>query len=238
MPFALEPQTNCPFIIPEDDGDDGHEESDWASSVSEDEEDDDAGEDEEHENCFDTNTHEASHPEDTALPLPSRLGHDVLKNPVIEALAKEEVELRIVQATGALQQLRLALGLKSALFRNLVRGAKTQRTKTRAWRSLKPVEAAVRLHAQEYRIARQALLQLGASPRILARFPVLSKEDCKMSGDVVEENRLGQRSEHVSWVWRADWGAKNDKNAWEQESESMYTYWHKDANINGMQFNV
>jgi hypothetical protein len=150
----------------------------------------------------------------------------------------EEVELRIKQASRALQQLRLALGLKSALYRNLIRGANTQYKKTRAWRSLKPVEGAVKRHTQEYRMARQALVQLGASPPILARFPVLKKEDCKMSGDIVEENRVGQRSEHLSWVWRVDCGATSDKKGWEEESKFIDSYMHHSADLATTKLNV
>jgi hypothetical protein len=68
-------------------------------------------------------------------------------------------------------------------------------------------------------MARQALVELGASVAILARFPVLRKEDCKMGGDIEEENRVGQRSEHVSWIWRVDSGESFDKDEWQQESE-------------------
>ena len=122
------------------------------------------------------------------------------------------------QASAALQQLRLALGLKSALFIHQVRGANSQRIKTRAYRSVKTVEDTVRQHAQEYRIARQGLIRLSVSPTVLAKFPSLEKGDCKMSRDIVEENRVGQRNEHVSWIWRIECGANGDQSAWEEES--------------------
>jgi hypothetical protein len=44
----------------------------------------------------------SSHPETAYLPLPSHLGHDHFKNPLIAALAAEEVNLHMDQASDAL----------------------------------------------------------------------------------------------------------------------------------------
>ena len=222
MPFSLDQRTSKPIklAIPDHDVEDGGDESGWASYASDDEDDEDEDqEDQEEEDLENRVVEMASHPEDAALPLPSRLGHSHFNNADIRALAVKEVELWVKQASGALQQLRLALGLKSAFVKNRIRGANTQHTKTRAQRAFKPVQAAVMHHTQDYRIARQALVELGASAAILARFPVLRKEDCKMGGDIEEENRVGQRSDHVSWIWRVDCGESFDKDEWQQESE-------------------
>jgi len=210
------------LAIPDPDVEDEGDESGWASYASDDEDEDDEDQDndnEEEEDLENKVVEMASHPEDAALPLPSHIGHSHFNNADIRALAVEEMDLRVKQASGALQQLRLALGLKSAFVKNRIRGANTQHRKTRAWRAFKPVQAAVMHHAQDYRIARQALVELDASAAILARFPVLRKEDCKMGGDIDEENRVGQRSDHVSWIWRLDSGESFDKNEWQQESE-------------------
>lgn len=218
MPFTLDPSKSRPnkLALPDHDAEDGGDESGWASYASDDEDD----EDEEEEEDLDNKVVEmASHPADVALPLPSRLGRSHFNNPDIRALAAEEVDLRVKQASGALQQLRMALGIKSAFIKNRIRGANTQYTKTRAWRAFKLVQAAVMRHTQDYRIAHQALVELGASAAILARFPVLRKEDCKMGGDIEEENRVGQRSDHVSWIWRVDCGETFDKNEWQRESK-------------------
>jgi hypothetical protein len=158
-------------------------------------------------------------PEKAPLPLPSYLVKDKLSDPVIAALAEEELQLRKSYALEALHQLRLSLGLKSALFRKSIATAKSQKKKTRAWRSIRAVEAAVGLHAQEYRIVRQGLLRLQASPSAMVKFPPLMKEDMKMSRDVVEENRIGQRSEHVSWIWRVDGGVVDRQSALLTESK-------------------
>ena len=167
-----------------------------------------------------------SNPEKAFLPLPSHLGLHYLKDPVIAALAADEVDLRVNQASEALQQLRLSLGLKSALLKNSVALAKSQRTKTRAWRGVKVVEISVRRHSQQYRNDRQALLQLGAPTSVMDRFPDLKKEDLNISLDVVEENRVGQRSDHVAWIWRIDTGSISDQDALLQESECCFWLVH------------
>jgi hypothetical protein len=164
-----------------------------------------------------------SYPEKALLPLPSYLGPDHISNPIIAALAKEERSLRKSQALEALHQLRISLGLKSAMFRKSIALAKSQKTKTRAWRSFLTVQAAVNLHSQEYRTAQHALLQLNTSPTVLAQFPELRKEDLKMSRDVVEENRIGQRSEHVSWIWRLDGRMIDKKSALLTESKHLFS---------------
>jgi hypothetical protein len=163
-----------------------------------------------------------SNPEKAFLPLPSQLGNDYFEDPVIAALAAEEANLRVTQASEALQQLRLFLGLKSALVKTSVASAKSQKTKTRAWRGVKTVETNVRRHSQRYRRARQSLLRLGAATSVMDKFPDLKKEDLKMSRDVVEEDRLGQKSDHVSWIWRIDCGSISDQDALLQESECCF----------------
>jgi hypothetical protein len=60
----------------------------------------------------------------------------------------------------------------------------------------------------------------------MKKFPVLKREDLKMSGDIVEENRVGQRSEHVSWIWRQDHGEQAGKQALLDESECLLMYSH------------
>lgn len=182
-----------------------------------DEEDDD--DDDEDSGDEDEDAPLGSHPETAYLPLPSHLGCDQFKNPLIAALAAEEVELRMDQASEALQQLRLSLGLKSALFKSSVSVAKTQYTKTRAWRAINTVDISVRRHAQQYRTAHRALVHLGAPGVVMARFPVLKNEDLKLSRDIVEENRFGQKSEHVTWIWRVEGQSMSGEDEWLTESE-------------------
>jgi hypothetical protein len=122
MPFSLDQRTSKPtnLAIPDQDVEDGGDESGWASYASDDEDDEDEDkEDEEEEDLENKVVEMASHPEDAALSLPSHLGHSHF-NADIRALALEEVELWVKQASGALQQLQLALGLKSAFVKNRI----------------------------------------------------------------------------------------------------------------------
>jgi hypothetical protein len=212
LPFVLD--DSLPPIststIPSDNVDDGSDDSDCNSDHSASE-----------EHSDDEGAPISPNPEKAFLPLPSHLGQQHFNNPVIAALVAEELHLRVDQASHALQQLRLSLGLKSALFRNSVALANSQKTKTRAWRSVKVVDASVRRHTQEYRIARQALMHLHALPSLMGKFPILRKEDLKMSRDIVEENRVGQRSDHVSWIWRVDNGQIIYQHTWLKESECL-----------------
>jgi hypothetical protein len=156
-------------------------------------------------------------PETLVLPLPSMMGLKDNQDDDVLALIEQEVNLRKTQATDAVQQLRLCLGIKSVMFRKNLRPAKSQKTKTRAWRSIQSADANVRLHARLYKLARDALVRLNVVDRDMIQFPVLKKEDLKMSRDVVEENRVGQRNEHVSWVWRINIGQDGTKGDWINE---------------------
>ncbi|KDQ60200.1 hypothetical protein JAAARDRAFT_126089, partial [Jaapia argillacea MUCL 33604] len=57
---------------------------------------------------------------------------------------------------------------------------------------------------KRYNRARDSLETLGASLGMMARFQKIHHADLKMSGDIVEENRLGQRSDTLPWFWRLD----------------------------------
>ena len=57
---------------------------------------------------------------------------------------------------------------------------------------------------QSYCLARAALEALDVSSELLGRYKEIQKKDLKMSRDVVEENRVGQRSSELPWFWRLD----------------------------------
>jgi hypothetical protein len=138
VPFLLENNWSptSPYAIPEDDMDD--ENIVKQGSVAFDDEED---------------VQLSTSPETAYLPLPSHLGWDYFKNPGIAALAAEDVQLRINQASDSLQKLWLSLGLKSSLFQTKIATAKSQYTKTRAWSAVNAVDVRVRGHAQQYRNA-------------------------------------------------------------------------------------
>jgi hypothetical protein len=158
-------------------------------------------------------------PENIVLPLPSHLGFDTQQDQTITPLVEDELALRESQASEALEQLRLSLGLKSAIYRKKGAMLNSQYNKTRASKAVNVVTASVQRHARSYGVARHALVQLQADHLILRRFPALQKSDLAVSRDVVEENRLGQRSEHVGWIWRLDIGNGLGEDEWMQESK-------------------
>jgi HPt (histidine-containing phosphotransfer) domain-containing protein len=156
-------------------------------------------------------------PELVRLPLPSQVGIRICRDLGLSQMASQEVELRKGQAHECLHRLKLALGLKSALFRKTIRLAKSQKNKTRGWSTVRRVEASVRIHVRRYNGARRALLSLGCSQHELQVFQAIQKEDLKMNHDVTEENRFGQRSHSVAWFWRINGGQTND--TWQDESK-------------------
>jgi hypothetical protein len=48
---------------------------------------------------------------------------------------------------------------------------------------------------------------------------MLKQEDLKLSCDIVEANRTGQKSEHVTWIWRVEGISMIGEDEWLKESE-------------------
>ena len=119
-------------------------------------------------------------------------------------LGEIEMELREGQANDALEALRAGLAEKSLRFRTEVKPAKGQKTATRAWDSIHRADKQIRAAVRSYRLARSAMEELGAGKHLLNRYQEIKKKDLKMSRDVVEENRVGQRSSELAWFWRLD----------------------------------
>ena len=134
-------------------------------------------------------------------------------------VAEVEVELREGQANDALEALRAGLAEKSLRFRTEVKPAKSQRTMTRAWDSIHRADKQIQGAVQCYRLGRGALEGLGASDELLSRYQEIQKRDLKMSRDVVEENRVGQRSSELPWFWRLDRKWDEDRGEFLKECE-------------------
>ena len=137
-------------------------------------------------------------------------------------IRRVEVELREGQANDALEALRAGLAEKSLRFRTEVKPAKSQKTATRAWDSIHRADQQIKAAVRSYRLARTSLEALGAEEQLLSQYQEIQKKDLKMSGDIVEENRVGQRSSELAWFWRLD--RKQDTNQGEFLKECM---WHK-----------
>ena len=155
-------------------------------------------------------------PEKVVLYLPSNFTFQQRKEYGMQGLGDMEFELREGQANDSLERLRECLAEKSLRFRKEVRLAKGQKKTTRAWDSVHRVDNQIRQAVVIYRTARQAIGELGGAAS-LEKFQEISKSDLKMSGDVVEENRVGQKSSILPWFWRLDRKAKEHCGDYEKE---------------------
>jgi len=155
-------------------------------------------------------------PEKVALYLPSNMTSKQREEYNLQELGQMEYELREGQANDALERLKECLAEKSMRFRIEVRSAKGQRKTTRAWDSIHRADKQIKQAVAIYRRARQAIGELGGAAR-LGRFQEIKKSDLKMSGDITEENRVGQRSSILPWFWRLDRKVKEHCGSYEKE---------------------
>ena len=186
----------------------------------------DSGESDE-EGFFMDNESEWEEDEDVELPieqvrlgLPSSFDMAERVQMGLGRLEEIEIELREGQANDALEALRAGLAEKSLRFRTEVKPAKGQRTMTRAWDSIHRADKQIKAAVGSYRLARNALERLGAGEELLNQYQEIRKEDLKMSRDIVEENRVGQRSSELAWFWRLDRKRDGDQGEFLKECES------------------
>ncbi len=141
--------------------------------------------------------------ETISLRLPSVILRS-LENPCPEMLrlAGQEMKLREGQANDALRKLRVDLGHKALLIKKQVRGAKAYRTRNNVFADVSNVDWKVQDSSAVYKLARDSLVQLGASEEKLAIYQELKPEHLKLSDDVIKPNRTGQRSDTLPWIWR------------------------------------
>jgi hypothetical protein len=139
--------------------------------------------------------------EDISILLPSSLGWEWCVGHSVQSLAKKEARLRHAQANDAIHSMRLALGFKSALFRDQVRHAKSQRTKTRAWDAIHSVDTTVHQHARNYSMARDAFLKIQHAYEDGPELPKLRSEDLRVSTAILGSAQIGQRNTQLPWIW-------------------------------------
>jgi hypothetical protein len=140
-------------------------------------------------------------PEDVSILLPSSLGWQWCVRHSVQSLAEKEARLRLAQANDAIHSMRLALGFKSALFRDQVRHANTQRTKTRAWDAVHSADTTVHQHARNYSMARDAYLKIQEAYDGGLELPQLRSKDLRVSTAVLGAAQVGQRNTQLSWIW-------------------------------------
>jgi len=162
----------------------------------------------------------ADNPERLRLAMPSSLGRECIVRLGLETLAMQELELRKGQANDALEDLRLALGHKALLWRTKVRTAKNNKQRTRAWDDIKNARRQVEKNVRHYHRARRALASLGADDKIMSQYKVIGTNDLRLSGDVLDPSRLGQRSDTLAWFWRLGTPNSDQDNSWMEECKS------------------
>lgn len=165
----------------------------------------------------DDNDGEEVVPEAIRLLLPSSLTHAQRTRLGVQDIAAKEMQLRQGQANDALEGVRNSLAQVSLVFRTKVREAKSVYTRTRSWNEVQRSNMQVQQHVSRYKTARNALIQLRASPDILGRFLEIKREHLKMPGDIVEANRIGQRSDSLAWFWRLDANKSGNQEGWMKE---------------------
>ena len=155
-------------------------------------------------------------PENIPLYLPSTFTTSQRESSGWQEVGDMELQLREGQANDLLERLRECLAEKSLRFRTEVRPAKSQKKVTRAWGSVHKMDNQIKETVVMYRTARSAIGELGGAAD-LRRFQEIKRSDLKMSGDIVEENRVGQRNSVLPWFWRLDRKAKEPSGSYEKE---------------------
>ena len=159
-------------------------------------------------------------PENIPLYLPSTFTANQRKSLSWEELGNVELQLRESQANDLLERLRECLAEKSLRFRTEVRPANSQKKATRAWGSVHRMDNRIKETVVMYRTARDAIGELGEAAD-LKRFQEIKRSDLKMSGDIVEENRVGQRNSVLPWFWRLDRQTKESCGDFEKECKCI-----------------
>lgn len=79
----------------------------------------------------------------------------------------------------------------------------------------------IRGYVRTYQRARAALIKLQLSSNELEKFQVINQSDLKMSSDIIEESRIGQRNDKIAWFWVLDRkGSQTDK-GWMEECKCL-----------------
>jgi hypothetical protein len=163
-------------------------------------------------------------PESESITLPSALAPGEIDRQSLQPMAMIEAELRKGQIADALEGLRLALGEKSLCFRADVRNANSQRTTHRAWDRVHKFDADARQHRSTYRYARSALQRLHIEPEYVDTLQDITDDDMKVSGDLTDERRFGQRSDTLPWFWRIGNVDSSDGPQMDECKSDYFTY--------------
>ncbi|KAH9914838.1 uncharacterized protein B0H18DRAFT_824213, partial [Fomitopsis serialis] len=161
-------------------------------------------------------------PEAVALPLPSTWGMQKLRDLKKTRLGEQELRLREGQANDALHRLRMAIGLKSVVFRTNVRDGDGQHAKTRAWTQIQAIARTATEQARLYSLARNTMKRLRDAfdtwvrtlPEVMQRYRPLYKEDLNATTHLVDNAERNSRHKVLSWIWSVDVGLDTENSDW------------------------
>jgi hypothetical protein len=146
----------------------------------------------------------APRPEKYQITMPSTMKRSEVQEGIFSEAARLELRLRAGQCNDSLQGVRLALGKKAFLFRTQIRPKGPKKGKTRPWDSIHAADQSLRLHAQTYRSAREAMEVLPGSANLLRRFEVLKTEQLKTSTTLLDPAQSGWKHAVLPWFWYLD----------------------------------
>jgi len=183
-------------------------------------EEDDIGDAKDDDSDDDDEEDDVSSPEQVHLLMPSSLGAEECCRQGLTSLMDQEIQLREGQANDALEELRMALANLTLLLQTRRNVEHSQHTETQIWDDIQNAKGAVRRHVRSYCRAHQALINLDADKD---QFLPIFEEDLRLSGDVLEENRIGQKSDTLAWFWRIGGGGeKEQQSEWMQECKNSF----------------
>ncbi|GBE77719.1 hypothetical protein SCP_0106010 [Sparassis crispa] len=156
-------------------------------------------------------------PERASLNLPSQIGFVATVANGLQTLAAQELELRKGLMNDILHELRMALGLKSYLYRKRVRPANSVGTMTRAQAEVHAADQTVLACARLYSANRRAIMRLGATDKDLALYHPLDKKDLHVKTAVIEASTSGLRNVNLAWFWTMDVAGDRGSSEWMDE---------------------
>jgi hypothetical protein len=148
------------------------------------------------------NPDQSPRPETYQITMPSSMERRTETN-FLEA-TRLEVRLREGQCNDSLQGVRLALGTKAFLFRAQIRPKGPKTGKTKSWDGIHSADQSLRIHAQTYRSAREAIIDLHGSAELLGRYQVLKSEHLKTSTTLLDPAISGWKHAELPWFWYLD----------------------------------
>lgn len=154
--------------------------------------------------------------------LPSTVRPPLAQQERLDDLVQKELDLREGQAEDLLAELRVLLGWKAVSFHQGLRPAKGYVQRTRAWDEIRGITASVQSRARLYAAARTAMLHLapentarGAAVR--TRFLPLSRQDLRISTELLSSDVQGNRNVPASWIWGRNVAGGDQETPWLEE---------------------